>query len=144
MPHSHIRIKPKYGNGESGSLCRKIWDMHTFGIYANNAAKIAARDHIKPACLGSGSRCSHTPPFYTPPFLPETSNNWDQKSEWWKLAAKCGRLLQQTTLNKTNRWLEGVMVWCCNKIYVAWVLINIFSTATTTAGKLLASTLTTQ
>ena len=34
-PHSHICIKPAYR--ESDSICGKIYDMHTFGKYANNA-----------------------------------------------------------------------------------------------------------
>jgi len=37
VPHSHIHIKPTYGNGESDSLCRKICNMYTFGKYANSA-----------------------------------------------------------------------------------------------------------
>ena len=37
-PRLHNRIKPAYGHRESDSLCGKIWDMHTFGKYANNAA----------------------------------------------------------------------------------------------------------
>jgi len=37
MPCSHICIKPTYENGESGSLCGKICNMHTFVKYANNA-----------------------------------------------------------------------------------------------------------